>query len=383
MVWLDGGLSPPNFVVIKHGFAISSNTKPTGLETIYAFAAKPVQNQRPQITPGMIVMEVGRPQCGPLLSSSVTSFLRHIVFKLQLGCFVLGLWPKKVHLPQVFCFFVLERPRSIDWPAFLQCVNVQTLHPTYPQFGSSSGCQWFCPEAWFYQASIACWTILLYSLRPCLVAYGCLFPFSPHELRGMLLQMQIFGAVDVSSSDPAAWKTALNNAFDDFTRWRKRHRVSCSQKRFKFRMLVRDEYGFCLNAKGYNARVIAEWLLFKLCDIQSNPVVGMVPDDRADLCEIAMKPGGCLWSTCSFYFIFGTWETFHSQSSSEFQKALADWYYLGFLSRSLPKPQVPHNHLRRGVCRYFGLTERACRFLLLGLKSSMCAGGSWLRVKHL
>jgi hypothetical protein len=34
----------------------------------------------------------------------VTSFLRHIVFKLQLGCFVLGLWPKKVYLPQVFCF---------------------------------------------------------------------------------------------------------------------------------------------------------------------------------------------------------------------------------------------------------------------------------------
>ena len=142
--------------------------------------------------------------------------------------------------------------------------------------------------------------MLLYSLRPCLVAYGCLFPFSPHELRGMLLQMQIFGAVDVSSSDPAAWKTALNNAFDDFTRWRKRHWVSCSQKRFKFRMLVRNEYGFCLNAKGYNARVIAEWLLFKLCDIQSNPVVGMVPDDRADLCEIAMKPGGCLWSICLF-----------------------------------------------------------------------------------
>ena len=59
-------------------------------------------------------------------------------------------------------------------------------------------------------------------------------------------------------------------------------------------MLVRDEYGFCLNAKGYNARVIAEWLLFELCHIQSNPPPGMVPDDRADLCEIAMKPGGSL-----------------------------------------------------------------------------------------
>ena len=111
----------------------------------------------------------------------------------------------------------------------------------------------------------------------------------------MLLQMQIFGAIDVETTDPAAWNVVLSRAYDDFCQWRRQHKISCSQKRFKYRTLVRDEYGFFLNCKAFNGRLVCEWLLSKLVEIKAAPAAGLIFDDRFDLCEAALTLiGSCL-----------------------------------------------------------------------------------------
>ena len=115
--------------------------------------------------------------------------------------------------------------------------------------------------------------------------------WSVKQLRGMLLQMQAFGHVNPDSAEPADWNGALQNAWDDFTTWRRYNKISSSQKRFKFRMLCRDEYGFFLNCKGFNARLISEWLLSVIVEIKHSPPPGLVPDDRFDLCLTALILG--------------------------------------------------------------------------------------------
>jgi len=72
----------------------------------------------------------------------------------------------------------------------------------------------------------------------------------------MLLDMGVFG--DISDG----YKKGLSQAYDQFTAWRKSVGIPSSQKRFKY--LLRDGYGFFLNAKGYNARIISEWLMNEL-----------------------------------------------------------------------------------------------------------------------
>ena len=104
----------------------------------------------------------------------------------------------------------------------------------------------------------------------------------------MLLQMQLFGAIDVGTTDPAAWNVVLSRAYDDFCLWRRQHKISCSQKRFKYRTLFRDEYGFFLNCKAFNGRLVCEWLLSKLVEIKAAPPAGVILDDRFDLCETAL-----------------------------------------------------------------------------------------------
>lgn len=104
----------------------------------------------------------------------------------------------------------------------------------------------------------------------------------------MLLQMQIFGAIDVGTTDPAAWNVVLSRAYDDFCLWRRQHKISCSQKRFKYRTLFRDEYGFFLNCKAFNGRLVCEWLLSKLVEIKAALPAGVILDDRFDLCETAL-----------------------------------------------------------------------------------------------
>lgn len=107
----------------------------------------------------------------------------------------------------------------------------------------------------------------------------------------MLLQMQVFGRVNPTSTEPADWKLPLENAFASFTGWRKQHKISSSQKRFKFRMPFREEYGFFLNCKGFNARLVCEWILSVVGDIQRNPPADLIPDDRLDLCATALILG--------------------------------------------------------------------------------------------
>ena len=110
-----------------------------------------------------------------------------------------------------------------------------------------------------------------------------LFVFFFEALRGMLLEMQVYG------STSAGFKVPLHRAFEKFSSWRKREKVQCSQKRFSVGGLIKDEYGYFLNAKGYNARILSEWLMDEVKDLNSRPLpAGLVPDGRAKVVEIAL-----------------------------------------------------------------------------------------------
>ena len=80
-------------------------------------------------------------------------------------------------------------------------------------------------------------------------------------LRGMLLDVGVFGPARPGTGPPGYFH-GLSNAFDKFTAWRKHVGIQSSQKRFKY--VTHDVYGFFLNAKGFNARVISEWLMHEL-----------------------------------------------------------------------------------------------------------------------
>ena len=99
--------------------------------------------------------------------------------------------------------------------------------------------------------------------------------------RGMLLDSAYFGDTSNGYAD------ARERAFDDFTSWRRRCKIPCSQRRFTPKSILRDNYGFCLNAKGYNARVICEWLLEKMVAFNADGAFRDL-DDRSKLAEIAL-----------------------------------------------------------------------------------------------
>lgn len=105
----------------------------------------------------------------------------------------------------------------------------------------------------------------------------------------MLLEMQLYG--DTS----AGLKAPLHRAFESFTSWRKREKVQCSQKRFSVGGFVKDEYGYFLNSKGYNARILSEWLMDEVKGVNSRPLqAGLVPDARARTVETALNLGWLL-----------------------------------------------------------------------------------------
>lgn len=107
--------------------------------------------------------------------------------------------------------------------------------------------------------------------------------------RGMLLQMAYFGPVAHDFND------AIECAFLHFTAWRKQERIPCSQKRFSVKSLVRPgTYGFFLNAKGFNSRVLCQWLLHCLILVNSDPAF-QNRDDRSRLAEAALKLGFTPW----------------------------------------------------------------------------------------
>ncbi|CAK9009441.1 unnamed protein product [Durusdinium trenchii] len=131
------------------------------------------------------------------------------------------------------------------------------------------------------------------------------------EEQGMMLDAGIFG--DVSQG----YAVALGEAYENFTRWRKINKIQSSQKRFTPGQLLRDGYGFFLNTKGFNARLISQWL-FDL--VRAHPT----GDPRHEMVEVALTLG---------------------------------------------------QNDRTAICRYFGLTERASRCLSLAEADSIEQAG--------
>ena len=101
----------------------------------------------------------------------------------------------------------------------------------------------------------------------------------------MLLQIGAFGQVHDLTS-PEAYQTALANAWSSFCSWRKSHKISSSQKKFKYRFVFQDDYGMYMNCKGFNARCVSEWLLDVLITVRRD---GVVHDERLYMTEATLK----------------------------------------------------------------------------------------------
>ena len=129
-----------------------------------------------------------------------------------------------------------------------------------------------------------------------------------------------------------------NVAFEDFTRWRKRHKIQCSVKRTSFWRVYRPSYGAFLNSKAYNARILTEWILDLVIRVRQFPQPQWTVDARLPLCEAALKPG--------------------QQPDSRIRGR-----------KFFESP-------RRGISRYFGLTERASRNLFHGYGVGLLWGSS-------
>ena len=117
----------------------------------------------------------------------------------------------------------------------------------------------------------------------------------------MLICMGVFGP-----ATPEDVRGALNTSFDDFSSWRKAMGLPCSQKRFTPRLLLKDVHGAHLSTKGFNARIIIEWIRDCLERVHTSNFNGLQPgrtlqapvlgDNRLPYCLLAMSPGfkmGC------------------------------------------------------------------------------------------
>ena len=99
----------------------------------------------------------------------------------------------------------------------------------------------------------------------------------------MLLDIGAFG--DTSSS----YVQRLEKTFEEFSLWRKHWKIHSSQKRFSAKSLIRPAtYGWYLNCKGFNARVVSEFLMDKLTEVTSVPEFRAL-DSRLDLTETALN----------------------------------------------------------------------------------------------
>ena len=120
-------------------------------------------------------------------------------------------------------------------------------------------------------------------------------------LRYMLLNQGVFGVV--TNRTAAGYKDALQAAYSDFGAWRKSMKVGCSQKKFNLNGIYTEEYGAFMNSKGYNARVLAEWLCDVLMRVRTrnwpdravNRTLGryldIEDDERSWMAEVAMTLG--------------------------------------------------------------------------------------------
>ena len=115
---------------------------------------------------------------------------------------------------------------------------------------------------------------------------GCFLPIFNKTTRGVMLNMGVFGDTAGGYVEP------LEKAYNEFSMWRRSMKIGCSQKRFSAKSLVRETtYGWFLNCKGYNARVVSEWLMYKLIEVNQQPEFQGL-DPRQELSETALRFGG-------------------------------------------------------------------------------------------
>lgn len=116
----------------------------------------------------------------------------------------------------------------------------------------------------------------------------------------MLLHMGVFGHITDRTPAGPGYKAAFSTAFADFGAWRKSMKVACSQKRFNYYGLFKQEYGTFPNAKGHNARVVGEWLQDVLTRVREQDwpdplgprTLGrerhLIFDERTNMAEVCM-----------------------------------------------------------------------------------------------
>jgi hypothetical protein len=160
----------------------------------------------------------------------------------------------------------------------------------------------------------------------------------------MLLHMGVFGQ---TAPGPQGMKEPIKEAFANFTAWRRQRKIQCSHRPFSYKSIFKDEYGCYLNAKGFNARLICQWLLDVVLWVKTQPDVILNTDDRLDVTEQCLKLG---FQMVYVWFLFQVGIGVLTYVSYKIPRL----YYCTSPARS-----------RRGICRYFSLSERASRWLKL------------------
>ena len=190
-------------------------------------------------------------------------------------------------LLQVFSVVVSDTSRPLHRSLLFRRDVDQALHLARLESQDGLGGQWICPVPW------------------------PLLWFSPKwMLRSMLLHQGVFGRV--AARNPSGYKDVLHAAYEDFGAWRKVMKIGCSQKRFNYNGIFTEEYGAFMNAKGFNARVLAEWLRDVLTRVRTrdwpdrlqNRTLGrwrdIEDDERSWVAEVAMSLGSMLPSKNGF-----------------------------------------------------------------------------------
>lgn len=99
--------------------------------------------------------------------------------------------------------------------------------------------------------------------------------------------MNVFGFATEDFTEP------LQRATQRFRQWMREKKIHSSQRPFKPSQLHRKGYGYFLNAKGFNARLVSEFLMEMLIEVNGhgNRFPHLVHDERAVVAEGALNPG--------------------------------------------------------------------------------------------
>lgn len=259
-----------------------------------------------------------------------------------------------MHCIQVFVFACYEQinthsthSRPFGRSVFLHDRCYPTLHSSHSQFRPSWNLKRFNLEArsiyWNYLSLFASGNSLCPFLATGRLWFGgwdCKVRVSECwrlRLRGMMIEMNVFGTAADGLAGP------LTEAFRQFRDWCKSKKIRSSQRPFKPRHLVREGYGYFLSTKGFNARLVSEFLMDKISEVNAHPnhFEQLIADERAVLAEGALIPGNCL-----VHFSFN-----YVQSGFRINRSCQSFDFFW-----LP---------RKGINRYFGLTERFGRVLPL------------------